>query len=54
MKYFRASLLVFLAILCVVGAVGCERRPRTYAGVEQPVVTGTPLASGTVDPQAQY
>jgi hypothetical protein len=54
MKYFRSSLIVFLAALCIVGAVACERRPRTYAGVEQPVAKGTPLVGGPVDPQAQY
>ncbi len=54
MKDFRSSLLVILAVLCLVGAVACERKPRTYAGVEPSAAKGTPVASGTIDPQAQY
>lgn len=57
MKDLQGVLLVVLTALCVVGAVACERKPRTYAGVEAPVAgQAEPSAQATVaiDPHKQY
>jgi hypothetical protein len=46
MKDLQGVLLVVLAALCAVCVVACERKPRTYAGIEAP-------AAGKVDPSVQ-
>lgn len=46
MKDLQGVLLVVLAALCVVGVVACERKPRTYAGIDAP-------AAGKVDPSVE-
>lgn len=58
MKDLQGVLLVVLAALCVVGAVACERKPRTYAGIDAPAAAGKvdPSVEPTpaIDPHKQY
>jgi hypothetical protein len=57
MRDLKSVLYVALAALCVVGAVACERKPRTYAGIEAPAA-GSPDAAAqqgaAIDPHKQY